>query len=73
MSDRCDALGGAGQTHAAVAAQRHRVRVQGVHAGQAAGQFDGDQTSLVVGADALVGLDVGRIQHRLLDDKHREI
>lgn len=71
---RCYTFSGAGQTHATVASQGHRVGVGGVHVGLAVGQFHGDQPGLVVGTNPLVGLDEGRVQDRLLEtQKHREI
>lgn len=66
---RCYTFSGAGQTHATVASQGHRVGVGGVHVGLAVGQFHGDQPGLVVGTNPLVGLDEGRVQDRLLETK----
>lgn len=71
---RCYTFSGAGQTHATVTSQGHRVGVGGVHVRLAVGQFHGDQPGLVVGANPLVGLDEGRVQDRLLETQtHREI
>lgn len=66
VSHRCYALSGAGQTDAAVTSQGHGVGVRRVDVGLAVGQFHGDQTGLVVGTNPLVGLNEGRVQHRLL-------
>lgn len=69
---RCYTFSGAGQTHATVTSQGHRVGVGGVHVGLAVGQFHGDHPGLVVGTNPLVGLDEGRVQDRLLETQtHR--
>lgn len=66
VSHRGDTFSGAGQTHSTVTSQGHRVGVHWVNIWPAVGQFHRDQTSLVVGANSLVGLNVGRVHDRLL-------
>lgn len=59
-------LGGGSGADVTVAADGHRVGVEGVHVGGTLGQLHRHHPGLVVGADPVVGLDVGRLQDRLL-------
>lgn len=67
MSHRRYAFSGAGQAHAAVTPQGHRVGVGWVHVREAVGQLHGAQMGLIVGTDLLVGLDVRGVQDWLLE------
>lgn len=65
-----DALGGAGGTQAAGAAQGQRVGVGGLHARHTRGQLHRHQPALVVGANPLVRVNKGGVQDRFLQAGH---
>lgn len=50
----------------AVAANSHRVGVEGIHSGDTVGQLDSHLFGLIVGADSVVGFNVWRFQDGLL-------
>lgn len=67
VSNRCYTFSGAGQADSTVTSQGHRVGVHWVDVWLAVGQFYSDQAGLIVSTNPLVGLNVGRVQNRLLE------
>lgn len=64
-------LGGGSGAEVTVTADGHGVGVEGVHTWGTPGQLHRHHPGLVVGADPVVGLDVRRLQDRLLREEFK--
>lgn len=62
-------LGGGSGTRPAVTSDSHRVGVEGIHSRSTARQLHCHLSGLVVGAHAMIGFDVGRLQDGFLSPR----